>query len=43
MGNHWVDYIFASKGGWNKISEKFVDAGKLSDHDPVIVEVELKK
>lgn len=42
VGHDWVDYVFASKGHWSKLSEKSMDAGNLSDHDPVIVEVELK-
>lgn len=43
MANYWVDFIFASKGDWSLVSKKEVDAGKLSDHNPVIAVIELKK
>lgn len=43
ISNTWVDYIFASKGDWKKISEYVKQSGNLSDHNAMISEIELIK
>lgn len=42
--NHWVDWIFSSKNNWKKVGEQkvlYANSQNLSDHDAVLIEVEL--
>ncbi len=38
LGGNWVDHVLAR--GWKRAGARLLDAGTLSDHAPVLVEIE---